>query len=130
MKDPSEAPASVDTVSSTAQAASARWTDPQRKRAMQLNATLVTKKTRLMALEQAAARERETEQPSNLLESIRTSALPEEVRIQLEREKQRKAVEINVKNAAITARAREIDTLRKDISAIQTELSVLYQADQ
>ena len=97
---------------------------------MQLNATLVTKKTRLMALEQAAARERETEQPSNLLESIRTSALPEEVRIQLEREKQRKAVEINVKNAAITARAREIDSLRKDISAIQTELSVLYKADQ
>jgi hypothetical protein len=130
MSDQPAEPAPVNPMAASAQVASSRWTDAQRKRVIQLNGSLVAKKAQLLALQQMAARENETALPTNPAASIRTSGLPEEYRIQMDREKQRKAVEINVKNAAIAARARDISTLQKEIAAIQTELGVLYQADQ
>jgi hypothetical protein len=122
-----EAPSSENTV---ARANTSRLPDAQRQKVVNLNASLVSKKARLLALEKMATLESESELPPKPEGSKSLMKDTEQMRIQRERDKQRYAVALNVKNAEISARSHEINELRSDIAAIRMELEQLYQQGQ
>jgi hypothetical protein len=124
MTEVEEAPSAETTI---AQANTSRLPDPQRQKVITLNASLVSKKARLLVLEKMATLESESELPPKPQGPKLLTTEPEQARIQREREKQRYAVAQNVKNAEITDRAREINNLRTEIAGIRVQLEQLYQ---
>jgi hypothetical protein len=121
-----EAPPAGNTLDSLQRTATSRLTDAQRRKVMTLNETLAAKKNRLQALEKMGAEE----SPPQPQESKPLPKSPEQQRIQRERDMQRHAVAQNVNRAALAARAREIESLRKEIPAIEAEIALLYKEAQ
>jgi len=119
-----EAPPSGNTIDPHQPAATSGLTDAQRKKVMALNETLVAKKARVQTLEKMGVEERLLAKPGESMPMPKNS---EQQRIQREREMQRDAVTRNVTRATLSTRAREINSLRKDISAIEAEIALLQK---